>query len=210
MGRFFGTIEEVQSPYNGKIQVLGGIEGPRIVSGGLSQSGWLVKKIWRSGIKRVKKYLASPTKVLILGLGGGSAAQLINEYFPEAQIKGIDIDPEMVALGKKYLRLGEIRNLEVVIADALTWVDRNKSRTYDLILVDLFNGTKIPHEFKTKKFIKAIKELTHTRGIVAFNHFYSREDKKDSEKFLNILRKVFPLVISVTPEANIIFLCFNN
>lgn len=213
----FGILEEVASPYNGKIVILGGIEGPRILVGGLSQSGWLVRKIWKSGIKRIKQEIVNPERILILGLGGGSSSELTQEYFPNAHVKGIEIDPKMVEMGKKYLKLGEITNLEIIIADVREFlpkvksaIRRKKAKPYDLILVDLFVGTKIPEEFKEEKFLLNLLDISSTRSIIAFNHFYAYSDREEAIKFSQKLRKVFPKIISVTEEANIIFLCFKN
>lgn len=213
----FGIIEERESPYNGRIVILGGLEGPRIVVGGLSQSGWLVRKIWKTGIKRVARELSTPRKVLILGLGGGSSAELVQEFFPEARMEGVEIDPQMVEMGKKYLKLGEIPNLDIIIADALKFVPnkllgirRKKTESYDLVLVDLFVGTKIPKVFKEQKFLKQMYSLMSSSSIAAFNHFYGYEERDDATKFLQKLRRVFPRIVSITEEANIVFLCFKN
>lgn len=213
----FGIIEERVSPYNGKIVVLGGLEGPRIVVGGLSQSGWLVRKIWKAGIKRVAKELSTPKKVLILGLGGGSSAELVQEFFPKACVEGVEVDPEMVEMGKKYLKLGEVSSLSIVVINALKFIPRKlaqirrkSTEPYDLVLVDLFVGTRIPEEFKGEKFLKSVARLLKPCSIAAFNHFYAYENREEATKFLKKLRGVFPRIVSVTEEANIIFLCFKD
>lgn len=209
MIKLFGIIEEVQSEMNGKIQILGGLEGPRILVGGISQSGWLVKKIWESALKRIKKEKPVCASVLILGLGGGSSATLIPKYYKDAQITGLDIDPVIVDMGKKYLGLSEVQNMEVVIADARSWVKKSKEK-YDLILIDLFQGTKIPDEFYQEEFLLDVQKLLKDDGIVAFNHLYSNLEKQDANRLLSTLRNVFIGIVSVQPEANIIFVCFQG
>lgn len=213
----FGIIEERNSPHNGRIVVLGGFEGPRILVGGLSQSGWLVRKIWQAALKRALQDLPRPENVLILGLGGGSSAELVQKYCPLAMILGIDIDSEIVDLGKKYLRLDNVNNLEILITDAREWVDKQTGKStqkipqkYDLILIDLFVGTKIPEYFKSEVFFKKVKRLLSPRGIVCCNHFYAGKDRESAHKFLQVLRNVFGKIVWVTPEANIIYLCFNT
>lgn len=209
MRKLFGIIEEVQSEINGKIQIVGGFPGPRILAGGISQSGYLVKKIWEIAVKRIKKDKPRVDSVLILGLGGGSAAELIAKYYPGARITGLDIDPVMVDMGKKYLKLGDIENLKIVIADARSWVKKNKVK-YDIILIDLFQGTKIPEEFYQEDFLEDAQKILEKDGIIAFNHLFSNLEKHDATRLLTALRNIFFGVVSVQPEANIIFICYQG
>jgi spermidine synthase len=210
MQKFFGKIEEIESPFNGKIQVLGSIEGPRIFVDGVLQSGRLMRSVWSTGISRIKRELKNADNVLILGLGAGSAAEVLNKHYPTAAITGLDIDPEMVNVGKKYLRLNSITNLKIVIDDAEDWVIKNakkkSSKKFDLILIDLFHGERIPEKFYEEEFLNNVKKNLKKNGIVAFNHLYAFSDRPDASRLGSVLRKVFTKIITVTPEANIIYL----
>ncbi len=205
----FGKIEEVESDFNGKIQVLGSVEGPRVFVDGVLQSGRLMRSVWSTGIGRVKTKLKDVDQALILGLGAGSAAEVIKKYYPSATITGLDIDPEMINVGKKYLKLEGIVGLTTVIADAEGWTSINSKKTpgkYDLILIDLFHGERIPEKFYQEKFLENVKRLLKENGVVAFNHLYGFSDRDDAAKLSKVLRNVFTKITTVTPEANIIFL----
>lgn len=213
MFKLFSIVEEKESPINGKIQIVRDFQGARIIAGGVSQSGWLVKSVWKAALKRIKSQKKEIKSVLILGLGGGSAAELVVEYWPEAKITGVDLDPLMIDMGKKYLRLGEIENLKVIVADAQKWLDETRDRKkekYDLVLVDLFNGSKIPEKFYRDKFVDNVQKLVLPGGVVAFNHLYSFYERENSKKLQKVLRRFFATISTVLPEANIIFLCFNE
>jgi len=206
MWKLVNVVEERNNKYNGKIEVVKGIEGTRIIVGGLSQSGWLVKRVWKDALKKIKKLMPEIDNVLILGLGGGSIAELLQEYWPTSRKVGLDIDQDMVELGKKHLKLSEVQNLEVVIADTTKWISKNKEK-FDLILVDLYRGGDIPEEFKKNDFIKKVQKNLKPGSIAAFNHLYSYVEKKDAEEFRAKLGEIFPAMTTVTPEANIIFIC---
>src|SRR5262245_38128547 len=77
-------------------------------------------------------------RVLILGLGGGSAARLARALAPRARIVGVEIDPEIVALARRWFALGEL-GLEVVAEDASRFLDRCRER-FDAVLEDVFIG----------------------------------------------------------------------
>lgn len=201
------TLEETNSRHNGEIKVVATFEGIKIVVGGVSQSGWLVKKVWQAGVDKISKLDFLPRKVLILGLGGGSCAELVAKAYPMARIVGVDIDPVIVELGKKYLNLGKIKNLKFIRADAAKWILRQKDK-FDLVLIDLYKGENFPKKFLTPTFVKQTKRITSRDGIVAFNHLYSSKEKEDAAKLQKVLHREFSSVMTVYPEANVIFLCF--
>jgi spermidine synthase len=77
-------------------------------------------------------------RVLILGLGGGSAARLARALAPRARIVGVEIDRRVVALARRRLGLGEL-GLEVVCADAERFLGGCGER-FDAVLEDVFVG----------------------------------------------------------------------
>lgn len=212
MFKLFQILAEAESPINGKIQVIKTFEGVRIVAGGISQSGWLVEKVWKAALKRIKKERPNVDNVCVLGLGGGSALKLINKYWPEAKITGVDIDPVMIDFGKKFLSLEKISNLEIVNNDAERWVTEGvkEKKIFDLILIDLYTGVRIPEQFKEIRFLEKIKKLLLEGGVVAFNHLYSPQEREDAHKLHGRLRQVFSAIVSIQPEANIIFIGYHE
>lgn len=211
MFRLFSVVEEVESEYNGTIQVVRDFSGVRILAGGVSQSGWLVKSVWNSALRKIKQYLPEAGDVLILGLGGGSVAGLVQNYWSKANVTGVDIDPVMVDLGRKYLGLGNVARLDVVIGDASRWVKKSAKDkcSFNLILVDLYEGGEMPKQFKTDKFIKDLVKICKKGGAITFNHLYSGGEREDAHAFEKALRGLFPTIIRVYPEANVVYVCFN-
>jgi spermidine synthase len=77
-------------------------------------------------------------RVLVLGLGGGSAARIVRALAPEAQIVGVELDPADVRAAREHLGLDEL-GVEVVQGDALDYLNRAEGR-FDAILEDVFVG----------------------------------------------------------------------
>ncbi len=77
-------------------------------------------------------------RILILGLGGGSVARLARALAPDAEIVGVEFDPEVVRLARAHLELDRL-DVRVEIADALAWLKTAKGR-FDVILEDIFIG----------------------------------------------------------------------
>jgi spermidine synthase len=77
--------------------------------------------------------------ILLLGLGGGSAARLARALAPRARIVGVEIDPEVVRAARACFDLDEL-GLEVVVEDARRLLERERRR-FDAVLEDVFVGS---------------------------------------------------------------------
>lgn len=205
------VLEQVESPINGKIQVVRSLGlGTYIQVDGLTQSGGVVSDVWRTVFKKISHQSSTINHCLILGLGAGSAAKLVRKFWPKAKITGVEIDPIMVKLGKKYLKLDKV-GVDVVIEDAEKYVSATSSQltanSFDLILVDLYIGYDVPVQFTQENFIKRILSLLTSEGIAVFNRLYFSEKRKEAEKFGEKLEKIFSKVERIFPEANVMFVC---
>jgi SAM-dependent methyltransferase len=76
--------------------------------------------------------------LLVLGLGGGSAARLLRALAPRARIVGVERDPAVLRAARRRLGLAAL-GLEVVQADAQDYLASLAAR-FDLIVEDLFVG----------------------------------------------------------------------
>jgi spermidine synthase len=202
-------LEEKESPINGKLTVIRDLAwGVHIKAGGLTQSGGVAEKVWQTSLKEVKKVKSEVKRCLILGLGGAGAAKVVKRFWPESAITGVEIDPIMIGLGKKYMGLKE-SEVEIAIEDAMKFVKRQikKGKKYDLILVDMYVGDTIPEKFITPDFYKLIKELLENMGVAVINRLYYDEKRKLADKTHQDLKKIFSEVMTVFPEANIMFVC---
>ena len=193
----FGTkiLETRRSKYNGDVKVLKtwGM-GTYIQCNGLTQSGGIVEQIWKSTLKKIKSN--DFNKILILGLGGGTLAKLLRKKYPSAKITGVEIDPIMIELGKKYLRLDDF-NVDIKIQDA----DSFKLKGYDLVIIDTYLGDKYVDLFN--------KDLLESK-VVVFNRLFYGNKKKEALKFGKKLERLFKKVQVYYPTANLMYICYNR
>jgi len=202
-------LEETGSKYNGNLKVVRtwGM-GTYIQADGLTQSGGIVESIWRSTLKKIQSSKFKVQSCLILGLGGGTVAKLIRKNWKEAKITGIDIDPVMVELGKKYLEFDD-KKVKIIIADAFNFNRQSaiSNQHFDLIVVDLYNGDKFPQKFATENYIHLVRHGLARSGLAVFNRLYYKDKKMEAEKFGLKLQRVFGKVEYFYPQANIMFIC---
>ncbi len=204
------TVETKISKINGEIRVVKLLNTYRIVVGGYTQSGGLIEPIWKKALQYVKKNSnKSHHDVLILGLGAGTSAQLINQIWPNAYIVGIEIDPHIISLAKKYFKLSEITNLDVIKSDAFRWLTDSKKSlrsTFDLILVDMYVGEFPPVETASDEFLMNIKQILTKDGIILFNRLMTKKNKADVSAFKTKITQVFPVVKRIRTPANVMLL----
>ncbi|MBU0569901.1 hypothetical protein KKB40_03910 [Patescibacteria group bacterium] len=217
-------LEDIKSPINGQVTVVKNLGmKPYIQVGGLTQSGGVVRGVWRSTLKKLKsKNLPAgrqglkPITCLILGLGGGTVAGLVRKFWPEAKITGVEIDPIFVALGKKYLGLDKV-GVDIKIQDAEEFMAQSlnlpagkaglKAERYDLILVDMYVGDEVPKQFETENYIHRARKFLARGGVIVFNRLYYGTKRSEAVKFGKLLEKVFSKVTVHYPEANLMFIC---
>lgn len=117
------------------------------------------------GYERIKKF----DSILILGVAGGSVIKtLVNEVKFKGKITGVEIDKEVVEIANKYFKLNEISNLELIVDDAFEFVLKTKDK-YDLIIIDIFQDTKMPNFLFEDFFINRINFLLNIEGFILFN-----------------------------------------
>ena len=129
-----------------------------------------LQRILRTGLKTIGfKNVVAMEHILVLGVAGGSVIKtLIQEIGYRKKITGVEIDADIIAIANEYFQLDEIPNLEIVIDDAFEFVLKTKEK-YDLIIIDIFQDTKMPNFLFEKFFINRIAFLLKDKGIVLFN-----------------------------------------
>jgi spermidine synthase len=147
-----------------------------------------LQRILRKGLKyigfeRIKKF----ESILILGVAGGSVIKTIVEEIKfEGKITGVEIDSQVIELANNYFNLKEIKNLELIIEDAFEFVLKTKNK-YDLIVIDIFQDTKMPNFLFEDFFINRINFLLNTNGFILFNTMVINE--KDRIRNLDYKKK---------------------
>ncbi len=76
-------------------------------------------------------------RVLVLGVGGGAAIQLLNRYVKPEQIIGVELDAIHLSIAKRFFKVAG-KNIKLVQTDAIKWLASYRGPQFDLIIDDLF------------------------------------------------------------------------
>ena len=136
-----------------------------------------LQKVLNKGLAHIGKNIISKCEhILILGVAGGSIIQTLkNEYKTNAQIDAVEIDYEIIELAKTYFNLTSYTNLNIIIDDASKYIKTTK-KSYDLIIVDIFNDNRMPDFLFEDNFWKLIYKKLNNNGLCLFNSMISLKD----------------------------------
>ncbi|MBE3583340.1 MAG: fused MFS/spermidine synthase [Limnochordaceae bacterium] len=116
-------------------------------------------------------------RLLFIGLGAGSAPKRFLHDYPGIQALDVaEIDPEVVAIARRYFQLPNDPRLHVYVQDGRLFVQQQAARiaagqlpTYDLAVVDAYFADAIPYHLTTEEFLRSLKATLSPRGIVVSN-----------------------------------------
>lgn len=196
--RFFSEfspilVEETSSLLSGPIKVVDYRGEKRLVIDNLVQSISPEKSAGHKVWGRLAAYPLRKKKdltILLLGFGGGTVAHLIARNLNPKKMIGVEIDPVIVELGQKYFNTGKIRNLEIIVEDARSFVDRAYEK-FDFIVIDTFRGRFFPIFMEDKSFLKKIRSILIEDGVLVFNRIFRSSQPPKRLAFLKLLKSVF-------------------
>jgi spermidine synthase len=136
---------------------------------------------------------ADVRSLALIGLAGGTTArQYTQVYGSSVQIDGVEIDPEIVKIGREYFNMNE-PNLNVIVEDGRYFL-RTTTKTYDVIGVDAYRQPYIPFQLTTKEFFQESADHLNDNGVMILNAGRFGTDYRLVNAVASTMRAVFPNV----------------
>jgi predicted membrane-bound spermidine synthase len=108
-----------------------------------------------------------PRRVAILGNAAGTTSRAYEEFFPRTRVDGVEIDPELSAIGRRYFDMNNPR-LHLYHEDARPFMRRIDAR-YDVVSVDAYRQPYIPFYLTTKEFFESVRDRLARGGVLLMN-----------------------------------------
>jgi spermidine synthase len=144
-----------------------------------------------------------PRRALLLGLGGGTVAQLLARRCPAIELVGVERDEKVVAIARAEFGLGHLPHMRVELAEALAWAEEHASAqagTFDLICLDLFEGGRLTLGALATPFLRALATMLTPGGTLTANLIVTARTPDQ----LTRLRHVFHIERELRHHGNLI------
>ena len=170
-----GLLHEQESRYQ-FIQVVEREDGRRLLS---LNEGVAVHSVWREDTVLTggvwDAFLALPPllgrpleSVAILGNAAGTTARALGEFYPGSSVDGVELDPAVSDVGRRFFGMNDISRLTVYDTDARPFLRRTDKR-YDLIVGDAYHQPYVPFYLATREFFRLARERLEPGWILALN-----------------------------------------
>jgi len=198
-----GQIFETESAYN-YIQVLqeGDYRYLRLNEGQGVHSEWHPTQLAFGG--PWEQFLAAPffnsgqfgpedvKSMAIVGLAAGTTVRQATAVFGPIPIDGFEIDPEIIAVGRKYFDMNE-PNLNAIAQDG-RWGLEHSPRRYTIIGLDAYRPPYIPWHLTTQEFFRIVYNHLAENGAMVINVGRAPNDRRLIDGLVGTIRTVFPSV----------------
>ncbi|MBM3861797.1 MAG: methyltransferase domain-containing protein [Verrucomicrobia bacterium] len=113
-------------------------------------------------------FCETPQRILVVGLGGGTIPSFLHQHYPKATIDAVDIDPEVVAVARRFFGFREDATMRAHVADGRKFIEDCR-KPYDIIILDAFGTDNVPYSLATVEFIRSVKRALSPRGLAVWN-----------------------------------------
>jgi spermidine synthase len=196
------VVEVGQSEFSPGLQVWYAYGRMMLNTANVNYSFGRLDKVFRSTFKQLHIQDRNLREVLLLGLGAGNVPRILAEYDPKIKVVTVEIDPEVLRLGEAHFDLRQGPQLEIVLADALLYVEECK-RQFDLVVVDLFVDATVPAQACSESFLQKLAALLRPQGILVFNRLaHSEELSQQTEAFGRKMIAALPGTFAMKADLN--------
>jgi predicted membrane-bound spermidine synthase len=131
----------------------------------------------------------------LIGLAAGTISKQYAAVFGDIPIDGVEIDPQIVRVGREYFAMTE-PSLNVVVADGRAFL-AHTDRRYDVVGIDAYRLPYIPWHLTTVEFFQQVRAHLTGEGVVAINVGHTDSDWRLVEAMVATLGRIFPSVHTI-------------
>ena len=133
--------------------------------------------------------------LLLIGLAAGTIPRQHIEIYGNIPIVGIELDPEIVALGAEFfdMNAGSMPSLTAQVGDGRFLLNQ-LDRQFSVIGIDAYRPPYIPWHLTTVEFFEEVKARLKDDGVVAINVGRTDTDRRLVDALSGTLLQVYPSV----------------
>jgi spermidine synthase len=151
----------------------------------------------------------TPTRILLLGLGGGSLAKFCYRHLPHTKITAVEVNSDVIALREAFRIPPDDGRFRVIREDGTDYVAR-RGRSKDVILADACNRVGVAPEFDAIGFYQDAHHCLSRGGVFVTNLCSGVNDRI---AHVAKIRAVFGdefMTLHVRPHGNMVVFAFKE
>ncbi|MEQ1862503.1 MAG: fused MFS/spermidine synthase [Chthoniobacteraceae bacterium] len=160
---FYHRISVTESDTVRTLHLDSTMEGAQVIATGELVFGY--QHYWRLA----EVFCPRLDRAVFLGAGAFGMPERMSLRFPDARITAVEIDPEVIGVGRRYFRLAEFANIHAVAADARRYLRTSDDR-FDFVFGDAYNGVQfVPPHLVTREFFGEVGARLKPGGVFVMN-----------------------------------------
>jgi spermidine synthase len=182
-------IRKVRSPLNGSLEVWFISGKYQLDAENVNYSYGSLHRVFRHVFKETGLAERRPANMLLLGVGAGSVISILRDELRLAtHVTGIEHDPIVIDLARKYFSIDRFTGLEIICRDAFDYV-AGTGKKFDVVTVDLFHDENVPEKFQSGLFLEHCLRLLNENGLILYNFIVkSRKQQKQFDDLSSLFR----------------------
>jgi len=151
----------------------------------------------------------APSRILILGLGGGSIAKFCYRQLPATRLTAVEVNADVISLRDEFNIPADDARFRVICADGAAYVAKIPP-SKDVILADACDRSGIAPELDHLEFYQNARRALAPHGLFVANLC---GDAYDRAAHLFMIRQVFGddvLTLPVSPDGNVVTFAFRD
>ena len=143
-------------------------------------------------------------RAFFLGGGAFTMPKVLHLLQPGAEIIIAEIDPDVLAAGRRFFRLGKYPKLRVVTGDGRRALRRTEGK-FDFIVGDAYRGLRnIPAHLVTREFFEEVRDRLTPQGAFFLNLIAFRAGPGAAlyASVYRTMKAVFPQVVVFSTDPN--------
>jgi len=115
---------------------------------------------------------AGSRNVLMIGCGGGTLATMLRA--DKVKVTIVEINPRSFEISRRYFHLPD--DVECRVGDGRSFLRASKKK-FDAIVLDAYDGNRLPKGMRTPSFFKLVKSRLRPRRGMLFVNVVMRNDR---------------------------------
>ena len=141
----------------------------------------------------------------MIGSAAGTAAHIFTEVYGPLPVDGVEIDPQIVEVGRRYFALDKLPNAVTHEEDGRTYLQTGgRDKKWTVVGIDAYRQPYIPFHLTTTEFFEEVRSHLTPDGAVMINAGRTASDTRLVDALANTMLQVYPnvYVIDVPTMAN--------